>query len=134
MTVRRKVAGYILNICGRVMRFWYLNCLLACVVVGAQAHAQALLADSLPLIGFAPAIARGDFPKTDAVVIMSGGRLAYEAYFGTGSRARLNDTRSAMKSVTALAAGLAIADGAIPSVKSRAFSYMADLAPFAHDS
>ena len=46
----------------------------------------------------------------------------------------LNDTRSAMKAITALAVGAAIADGAIPSAQTPAFQYFADLRPLQHDT
>lgn len=94
---------------------------------------QAGLADPGPLTALADAIGRGDIPKTNAVLIVSRGRLVYEGYFGAGRRDLLNDTRSAMKSVTSLAVGLAIQSGAIGSVKAPAFSYLEDLAPFAND-
>jgi CubicO group peptidase (beta-lactamase class C family) len=86
------------------------------------------------LDGLDPAIERGDFPKTNAVLAVRRGALVYERYFNSGSTDLLNDTRSAMKSVTALAVGVAIADGAIPSVKAPAFAFLTDLKPFKNDS
>ena len=43
-------------------------------------------------------------------------------------------SRSATKSVTALAVGVAIGEGKIPSVEAPALAYLSDLAPFANDS
>ncbi len=80
------------------------------------------------------AIAQGDYPKTTSVLVMRGDRLIYERYFGDGKRALLNDTRSAMKAVTALAVGAAIADGMLSSAQAPAFPYLSDLKPFANDT
>src|ERR1700745_989520 len=82
------------------------------------------------LRGLREAIERGDFPKTNAVLVMRAGTLVYEGYFGDGGPEVLNDTRSAMKSVTSLAVGLAMADKRLSSVKQPAFPILADLAPF----
>ena len=90
--------------------------------------------DPTPLSGLGGAIARGDYPKTTSVIVVRGGALAYEAYFGDGGVDRLNDTRSATKSLTALALGVAIAAGDIPSEHARAFPYLADLKPFKNDT
>jgi CubicO group peptidase (beta-lactamase class C family) len=87
-----------------------------------------------PLAQLPAAISRGEFPRTNAVLVMKNGRLVYEAYFGEGSQDALHDSRSAMKSVTSLAIGLAIADGAIRSVSQSAFELLDHLRPFANDS
>jgi CubicO group peptidase (beta-lactamase class C family) len=89
--------------------------------------------DPTPIAGLADALARGDFPKTNAVLVVSGGKLVYETYSGIGGPDVLNDTRSAMKSVTALAIGIAIQDGAVQSQRAPAFSFFKDLRPFAND-
>ncbi|HEY1426368.1 MAG TPA: serine hydrolase [Caulobacteraceae bacterium] len=98
-----------------------------------SAHAQGL-ADPSRVATLPAAIARGDFPKTDAVLVVSDGRLVYERYFGHGGPDALANTRSAMKSVTSLAVGVAIAEGAIRSVKDPVLPYLQDLAPFANDT
>jgi CubicO group peptidase (beta-lactamase class C family) len=77
---------------------------------------------------------RGDYPKTTSILVMHQGKLVFEDYFGEGNRRLLNDTRSAMKAITALAVGAAIADGAIPSAQTPAFQYFADLRPLQHDT
>lgn len=102
--------------------------LLACAFVAADASGD----EALP--GLREAIQRGDFPKTNAVLVMRAGALVYEGYFGDGGAEVLNDTRSAMKSVTSLAVGLALADKRLSSVKQPAFPILADLAPFKNDS
>jgi CubicO group peptidase (beta-lactamase class C family) len=90
--------------------------------------------DSGPLSGLPDAIARGDFPKTTSVLVVYRGKLTYERYFGEGGPELLNDTRSATKSITSLAVGEAIRDGAIASVDVPAFSFLGDQAPFKNDT
>lgn len=102
---------------------------LICVLVACTNGLAATSPDTL-----AAAIARGDYPKTTSVLVMRDGKLLSETYFGEGKPELLVDTRSAMKAITALAAGSAIADGAIPSEKAPAFSYLADLKPFKNDT
>jgi CubicO group peptidase (beta-lactamase class C family) len=87
-----------------------------------------------PLQGLPAAIVRGDFPKTTSVLVVRDGALVYEGYFGDGGPNVLNDTRSATKSITAIAMGVAIAEGAIPSERALAFPYLADLKPFREDT
>ena len=103
------------------------------LVLSALVAAQASAASPIQIPSLADAIAKGDFPKTTSVLVMQDGTLTYESYFGAGSPDLLNDTRSATKSVTALAVGAAIADGAIPSVDPPAFGFLRDKAPFAND-
>jgi CubicO group peptidase (beta-lactamase class C family) len=87
-----------------------------------------------PLARLKDAVAKGQYPNTTSVLIVRDGRLVYEEYFGAGNRQLLNDTRSATKSITALAVGIAIGEGAIPSQRALAFSYLGDLRPFQNDS
>ncbi len=100
----------------------------------AQAVAGGTAAAGAPLDRLRAAIARGDYPNTTSVVVMRDGKVVSEAYFGDGRPALLNDTRSAMKAITALAVGAAIADHAIPSAQALAFPYLADLKPFRNDT
>ena len=103
------------------------------VVFSLFASVSAFAQDAA-LPGLSEAIARGEFPKTNAVLVMKDGRVIYEGYFGQGGPEVLNDTRSAMKSVTSLAIGLAVDAGAIRTVSERAFDLLDDLRPFANDS
>ena len=103
-------------------------------LVAALLASAPAFADDIALPGLPAAIARGDFPRTNAVLVMKEGRLVHEAYFGEGGPEILNDTRSAMKSVTSLAIGMAIDDRAIRSVSDRAFELLDDMRPFANDS
>jgi CubicO group peptidase (beta-lactamase class C family) len=111
------------------------NPLLRCIFLWllATVAVDAAAADD-PLPGLRAAIERGDYPKTTSLLVMRRGELVYEAYFGEGNREMLNDTRSAMKAITALAVGAAIADGAIPSAQAPAFQLFTDLRPFKHDT
>lgn len=90
--------------------------------------------DPAPLKALNEALVRGDYPKTTSVLIVRGGKLVFESYVGEGRPDLLNNTRSATKSITALAIGRAIADGAMASVHDRAFQYLADLKPFRNDT
>ena len=84
--------------------------------------------------GVAAAIGRGEVPKTTSVLVMQHGQVEYEGYFGGADAGTLHDTRSAMKTVTALAVGIAIDRGLIKGVGEPALAYLADLRPFAHDT
>lgn len=81
----------------------------------------------------AAAIAAGEFPRTTSVLAYQHEAPIYEAYFAGTNADTLHDIRSVTKSITAIAVGVAIADGALPSVDAPAFAYLADLRPFAHD-
>jgi CubicO group peptidase (beta-lactamase class C family) len=81
--------------------------------------------------GIARALQRGVAPNTTSVLIMRGDAIVYERYFDGATAATLHDTRSATKSLTALAIGIAIERGALPGVGAPAFAYLADLQPFA---
>src|SRR5947209_19114922 len=83
--------------------------------------------------GIAASLARGDAPKTTSVLVLRGDSVEYEGYFEGATRETLHDTRSATKSLTSLAVGLAIARGALPGVSAPAFPYLSDLKQFAND-
>jgi CubicO group peptidase (beta-lactamase class C family) len=89
--------------------------------------------DVAPLQALKDAVADGEYPNTTSVLVVRDGKLVYEEYFGEGGRDVLNDTRSAMKSITSLAVGAAIAEGHIPSQHVPAFAYLSDLRPFRSD-
>lgn len=78
------------------------------------------------------AIMADSFPNTTSVVVLRGGDIIYENYFGNGHRDVLNDTRSATKSLTALAVGAAVDEGKL-SLDTRVFDTLKDLEPFQND-
>ena len=79
------------------------------------------------------AIMADSFPQTTSVLVLQNDEIVYEGYFGFGDRNLLNDTRSATKSLTALAIGIAIGEGHL-SVDQKVFDLMTELVPFDHDS
>jgi CubicO group peptidase (beta-lactamase class C family) len=81
----------------------------------------------------ADAVRAGEYRRTTSVIAFQDGRQLHEAYFGGTDVDTLHDIRSVTKSLAALAVGLAITDGALPSVEAPAFAYLGDLRPFAHD-
>lgn len=86
-----------------------------------------------PLLALDQARVDDAFPNTTSVLVVKDGRLVFERYFEGGGREVLNDTRSAMKSVTALALGIALAEGTLRSVDEPAFRRLEDRAPFRND-
>jgi CubicO group peptidase (beta-lactamase class C family) len=71
----------------------------------------------------------GTYKNITSLILVQHGRLVHEAYFNDGSRERLNDTRSAMKSVTSLLVGAAIDRGLIPGVQAKVYAYFPDKRP-----
>jgi CubicO group peptidase (beta-lactamase class C family) len=66
------------------------------------------------------------FKNITSILVAREGRLIHEAYFNGGERERLNDVRSASKSVTSLLIGAAIDRGLIPGVDAKVFGFFAD--------
>jgi CubicO group peptidase (beta-lactamase class C family) len=88
---------------------------------------------SNPTDSLAAAVAGGAFPRTTSVLALRGQQTVTQHYFGGTDQATLHDPRSVGKSVTALAVGIAIEAGKLPSVDAPAFAYLAHLRPFASD-
>jgi CubicO group peptidase (beta-lactamase class C family) len=74
----------------------------------------------------------GTYKNITSLVIVQHGRMVHEVYFNDGARERLNDTRSATKSVTSLLVGAAIDRGLIPGVRANVYTYFRDKRPFSH--
>ena len=74
----------------------------------------------------------GDYGKIRAVAVEQGGELIYRERFGKGELGDRVDIKSAGKSITALAVGAAIADGALPSTDVKVWPYLGSdrAAPF----
>lgn len=62
------------------------------------------------------AIEAGEYPQTTSVLVQSEDGVLYERYFDNGAADRLNDTRSATKTLVAMAVGKAIEEGYLKSV------------------
>jgi hypothetical protein len=82
--------------------------LIMAVAALASGAAAAGGIDPKPLAALRQAIDRQEYPKTTSVLIIHHGKLAFERYFGEGSKQRLNNTRSATKFLTSLALGSAV--------------------------
>ena len=79
------------------------------------------------------AIERGEYDRIEAVVVERGGSVSYEAYFHKTDAETRIDARSAGKSITALAMGVAIDEGDIASVHEPLMDYFDDKHPVEHD-
>ncbi|MFN7164773.1 MAG: serine hydrolase domain-containing protein [Hyphomonas sp.] len=75
------------------------------------------------------ALAGDDYPKTTSVLIVRDGETIFEAYAGTGAPDKLNDTRSATKTIAALAVGIAIAEGDLASADALVWPLLEARAP-----
>lgn len=80
------------------------------------------------------AIKADSFPRTTSVLLVKNDELIYEGYFGYGHKDLLNDTRSATKSLVALAVGVAIDEGLITLDQSVFDLLESRLAPYEHDT
>lgn len=76
------------------------------------------------------AISNEDFRQITSVLVSVDGERIYENYWGDGTVSALNDTRSAMKTLTALAMGAAIEDGYVPSVEAKAVKWFEAERPY----
>ena len=109
--------------------------LMSLAVAGGSARAAGPKADAsgfdigtpLVLTDMENAISQGDYPKTTSVLVIKDKHIVYERYFGKGTPKRLNDTRSATKTITAFAAGAALADGVISSIDDPVWPLFSDL-------
>jgi CubicO group peptidase (beta-lactamase class C family) len=91
------------------MRFVLIS-VLACII------AQPATAEPFDLGPVEAEILSGRLGKIEAVTIEQHGKAVYQRRFGDVGKSGLHDIRSAGKSITALAVGLAIADGKLASV------------------
>jgi CubicO group peptidase (beta-lactamase class C family) len=109
---------------------------LAFTLTATALHAQATpqtpstsgISKSPSLAAMEQSVHHGDFPKLGSVVILRGGKLAYEAYFD-GDANTLRDTRSATKTVTGMLVGLAIQQGKLGGVQDRVLSFFPGIQP-----
>ena len=74
------------------------------------------------------------YRQITSVLVAKDGQLDYAGYFGGADANTLHNTRSATKSVTAMAVGAAIDDGFLKGVDSKAFAAFARERPFRFSS
>jgi CubicO group peptidase (beta-lactamase class C family) len=79
--------------------------------------------------GIPAAVAPVTAPDTTSVLVMRHGKIDYEGYFNGATAETLHNTRSATKTITALAIGAAIDNKIIPAVTAPAFAYLDDVKP-----
>jgi len=69
------------------------------------------------------AIARGEFARTESVIVQRLGEAPYEFYAAGTHRGALRNTRSATKTVAGMLVGAAIDRGILPGVQARVLPY-----------
>lgn len=110
---------------------------LAATLFGTSASLRAeptpALTGHLHLGAMTAAIDRGDYRRIEGVLVTRSGETLFEDYFGRSDAATQIDARSAGKSITALAVGMAIDDGKLAGVDAPAFAFFNDRKPFAND-
>lgn len=79
--------------------------------------------DELNLQNLTQQIRQETFKQMTSVVVAKGDRIVYEHYFNEGGVEIKNDMRSASKSMTSLAVGLAIEQGLISGVEQKVMPY-----------
>ena len=117
-----------------MIRLFPLAFLFAASACAADGAVTPLPIDQQIIADMRSAIASGAYPQTTSIVVVDERGIAFEEYFNEGSRDTLNDTRSATKTLVAMAVGAAIEDGYIKSVDAPILDYFADMAPFANDA
>lgn len=80
------------------------------------------------------AIGDGTFKGITSVLVAKNGKILEEYYFGDGGPDVLNDTRSVTKTLTGMAVGAAIYQGALESEDEKVFQFFGDHAPHRHMS
>jgi CubicO group peptidase (beta-lactamase class C family) len=85
--------------------------------------------DVATLDALAAKLADKDHAAITSVLVAHRGRLIHETYANGGSRDRLNDMRSATKTLTALLVGTAIDRGRISGDDAKVYPYFRDVVP-----
>jgi CubicO group peptidase (beta-lactamase class C family) len=119
----------------RVVSAWagLLPALLALGACGSVAPMSHPVVDQLNLGELSAEVDDGAFGRIAAVVVSQGGTVIFEDYFGGQSPDGFVDMRSVGKSLTAIAAGIAIQEGTISGVDAPVIPIFADRGPIAHD-
>ncbi|MEO1487996.1 MAG: serine hydrolase [Pseudomonadota bacterium] len=98
----------------------------------ATASAQPL--PDLTLAELEQQIERGDLGKIRAAAARQDGATVYRKRFGGGEMGERVDIKSAGKSITALAIGIAIDEGALPGVDLKVWPYLGEARGAAHNA
>ncbi len=93
---------------------------------------QATALDQLNLHELTEQIKQNEFKQMTSVLVSHQQELKYEHYFNAGGPTVKNDMRSASKSITSLAVGLAIEAKLIKNVQQPVLPYFADKMPIAN--
>jgi CubicO group peptidase (beta-lactamase class C family) len=110
-----------------------LAALLALGACGSLAPVSPPVVDQLNLAALSAEVDAGAYGRIATVVVTQGGTVVFEDYFGSQSPDGLVDMRSAGKSLTAIAAGIAIEEGVISGVDVPVIPVFADRAPIVND-
>jgi len=110
-----------------------LMAILALCACGSLTPVSPPFVDDLSFAALSAQVDAGAYGRIAAVVVSQGGTVVFEDYFGSQSPDGLVDMRSAGKSLTAIAAGIAIEEGVISGVDAPVIPVFADRAPIAHD-
>lgn len=94
----------------------------ACFILCGAAHGEGFAAIDA-------AVRSGVYPKVEAVLVERNGVTVFEGYYRKTTAETRLDAKSAGKSITAMAVGAAIADGALPGVSARVFDILKEHAP-----
>ncbi|WP_020398058.1 serine hydrolase domain-containing protein [Kordiimonas gwangyangensis] len=103
-----------------------LTTLFAAFILAATPAAHATNGTTEALV---QAIGGGTFKGITSVLVAKDGKVLEEYYFGDGGPEVLNDTRSVTKTLTGMAVGAAIYQGALESENERVFPFFGDHAP-----
>lgn len=86
-----------------------------------------------PLSTLTRAVEDGRYRRIEAIWVERGGRVVYERYFRRTHADSRVDARSAGKSITAVAVGIALAEGHLSDVRAPVLSFFPDRKRIAHD-
>ncbi|WP_203293590.1 serine hydrolase domain-containing protein [Maricaulis parjimensis] len=100
-------------------------------VTPAPAWSQSLDWSEESSLAVSQAVEADTYGTVTSLLVLSGGEPVYEAYFQDTDATTLHDTRSVTKTVTSMAVGAAIADGAL-ALDSPVADFFPELMPFAN--
>ncbi|MBL8644609.1 MAG: serine hydrolase [Rhodospirillaceae bacterium] len=105
----------------------------AACLTASCARGEAEEFDHANLSGLTASTESNLYRRIEAVIVEQDGAILYERYFGDTTPETRIDARSAGKSITALAVGIAIDRDDIESLDAPVYRFFSDRAPFADD-